>query len=193
VEVKVTVASKVYEIRGVCYKAHNVFNPDTKKDEPCSVDLCLEWPDSKPLYMEPVVCPTDGNCFFIDSCVEVMVGGKLTKKCASEEGEEAKEAKEDAPADAEQRAPGPRPIAVRFQAGRRCYAGDWALRQSTEKEELTKYCEGLGEPACNDAATCEWRTDAPIWFHKKLQQQSDDATPYLSAHDSPPFGMLRER
>ena len=34
----------------------------------------------------------------------------------------------------------------RYMAGKRCYAGSWALRQSTDRKALREHCEGITKP-----------------------------------------------
>jgi hypothetical protein len=181
VEEMFTKVGTVYEIGFACWEA---------VEENCTVDRCLKWPQAW-TGMKNVDCPSDGECIFVQDCIEVVADGKKTMKCTGGETEASDAtagsgASESSPS---QEAPW-RPFETRFMAGRKCYGADWAIRQATDPDSVRAGCEPLGEEQCTNSSSCLWRTDSPVWYYRLRQQQGDEAHPYLRTHDNPPAGLV---
>jgi hypothetical protein len=182
VEESFTKNGTVYEIGFACWKAV----------EDCTVDRCLKWPQAW-TAMKNVDCPSDGECVFVQDCIEVVVNGKMTQKCTGEETEagasQADSEAGDGKSSPSQEAPW-RPFETRFMAGRKCYGADWAIRQATDPDAIRADCEPLGQEECEKSSSCLSRTDSPVWYYRMRQKQSDAAHPYLRTHDNPPAGLV---
>jgi hypothetical protein len=182
VEEMFTINGTVYEIGFACFQAV----------ETCTVDRCLKWPQAW-TAMKNVDCPSDGECVFVQDCIDVVVDGKKTQKCTGGEGK-AGASEADSGASGDESSPSHtapwRPFETRFMAGRKCYGADWAIRQATEPDAVRAGCEPLGQEECEKSATCLWRTDSPLWYYRERQKQSDGAHPYLRTHDNPPAGLV---
>jgi hypothetical protein len=182
VEEMFTINGTVYEIGFACWKAV----------AECTVDRCLKWPQAW-TAMENVDCPSDGECVFVQDCIEVVQNGKMTKKCTGD-AEGAGDSQADGGASGSESSPSQsapwRPFETRFMAGRKCYGADWAIRQATDPDAVRADCEPLGQEQCENSASCLWRTDSPVWYYRLRQRQPDGAHPYLRTHDNPPAGLV---
>jgi hypothetical protein len=75
------------------------------------------------------------------------------------------------------------PAHERYAAGRACFPGSWALRQTPDREALHKRCDDQNETSCRESDECSWRADAPRWFHRLARGQPSAAVPYLTTDD----------
>jgi len=82
-------------------------------------------------------------------------------------------------------ASGWRPFSKRYAAGSRCYAGEWAIRRSTDPDWVEERCVAMEEDACTTASDCEWRVDAPEWYDKLTGNQEKDTLPYQMGNQLP--------
>jgi len=138
----------------------------------CKIHKCFDTPQLYPMDMQRVDCPST-VCEFAAGLHRpkfdplVTDPPNLTKRSVKRDGEEIEV-----------------PFHERYMAGKRCYAGSWALRQSTEPRALRERCEGItNETVCRERATCTWRPDAPRWFHEEVKYQPKAAVPYLTTED----------
>jgi hypothetical protein len=138
----------------------------------CKIHKCFDTPQLFPLDMKRVTCPIT-VCEFAAGLHRpkfdplVPDPPNLTKRAVKRNGEEIEV-----------------PFHERYMAGKRCYAGSWALRQSTDRKALREHCEGItNETVCRERATCSWRPDAPRWFHEEVKHQPEAAVPYLTTTD----------